>query len=240
MGTARRPGAHSHRGLQPVAAAWYRLFTESHPGYGFVDEQTPELTIAVVPSRRGRGYGAELLTSLLAQAAEDGFPAISLSVEPDNPALALYERHGFEKVGERGGALVMRAQLGGGGGGDWGRGGGAAGRELLKLDEAAVGIREVRRAAPVVVLRFRSEPRRLAIHVSDSNREVVYVRWHALLRLSPYVDEQRHPVDVERRPARPRRRRLTPEDAPVEVDERLHMIGEQPDFGNHGRQQPSR
>ena len=98
-------------GFQPVAAAWYRLFTETHPGYGFVDEQTPELTIAVVPSRRGRGYGAELLTSLLAQAAEDGFAAISLSVEPDNPALALYERHGFEKVGERGGALVMRAQL---------------------------------------------------------------------------------------------------------------------------------
>jgi ribosomal protein S18 acetylase RimI-like enzyme len=99
-------------GFQPVAAAWYRLFTETHPGYGFVDEQTPELTIAVVPSRRGRGYGAELLTSLLAQAGEDGFAAISLSVEPDNPALALYERHGFEKVGERGGAWVMRADLG--------------------------------------------------------------------------------------------------------------------------------
>jgi ribosomal protein S18 acetylase RimI-like enzyme len=64
-----------------------------------------------VPSRRGRGYGAELLTSLLAQAAEDGFSAISLSVEPDNPALALYERHGFEKVVDRGGALVMRAAL---------------------------------------------------------------------------------------------------------------------------------
>ena len=96
----------------PVGAAWYRLFSPRLPGFGFVDEQTPELTIAVVPSRRGRGYGAELLTSLLAQAAEDGFSAISLSVEPDNPALALYERHGFEKVGERGGAWVMVADLG--------------------------------------------------------------------------------------------------------------------------------
>ena len=60
-------------GFQPVGAAWYRLFSEAQPGYGFVDEQTPELTIAVVPSRRGRGYGAELLTSLLAQAKEDGY-----------------------------------------------------------------------------------------------------------------------------------------------------------------------
>jgi ribosomal protein S18 acetylase RimI-like enzyme len=98
-------------GFQPVGAAWYRLFTEAQPGYGFVDEQTPELTIAVVPSRRGRGYGDELLTALLAQAPEDGFTAVSLSVEPDNPALALYERHGFRRTGERFGALVMRADL---------------------------------------------------------------------------------------------------------------------------------
>ncbi len=98
-------------GFQPVGAAWYRLFTQTRPGYGYVDDATPELTIAVVPSRRGRGYGKELLESLLAQAREDGFPAVSLSVEPDNPALHLYERAGFARVGERGGALVMRAAL---------------------------------------------------------------------------------------------------------------------------------
>jgi ribosomal protein S18 acetylase RimI-like enzyme len=98
-------------GFQPVGAAWYRLFRADAQGYGFVDGQTPELTIAVVPSRRGRGLGKELLEALLEQAREDGYPAVSLSVEPDNPALHLYERHGFSKVDERGGALVMRAQL---------------------------------------------------------------------------------------------------------------------------------
>jgi GNAT superfamily N-acetyltransferase len=98
--------------FQPVGAAWYRLFEEEEPGYGFVDEGTPELTIAIVPSRRGRGLGEELLTALLEQARSEGYGRISLSVEPDNPALHLYEQHGFAKVGERGGALVMQAHLG--------------------------------------------------------------------------------------------------------------------------------
>jgi ribosomal protein S18 acetylase RimI-like enzyme len=94
-----------------VGAAWYRLFKEREPGYGFVDERTPELSIAVVPSRRGKGYGEELLAALLAQAKKDGFEQISLSVEPDNPALRLYERYGFRKVGESGGSWTMLARL---------------------------------------------------------------------------------------------------------------------------------
>jgi GNAT superfamily N-acetyltransferase len=97
--------------FRPVGAAWYRLFRESAPGYGFVDEDTPELTIAVVPSCRGKGFGAELLTALLDRARADGYGQISLSVEADSPAVKLYERHGFETVAERGEACVMVADL---------------------------------------------------------------------------------------------------------------------------------
>jgi GNAT superfamily N-acetyltransferase len=97
--------------FQPVGAAWYRLFPQDEPGYGFVDENTPELTIAIVPSRRGKGLGEQLLTALLDQARAQGRAELSLSVEPDNPAIHLYEQHGFARVGERAGALVMRAPL---------------------------------------------------------------------------------------------------------------------------------
>jgi ribosomal protein S18 acetylase RimI-like enzyme len=95
----------------PVGAAWYRLFRRAAPGFAFVDERTPELTIAVVPSRRGRGVGHELMTGLLERARRDGYGAISLSVEKGSPAVKLYERYGFERVGETPSALVMRASL---------------------------------------------------------------------------------------------------------------------------------
>ena len=95
----------------PVGAAWYRLFSRDEPGYGFVDEKTPEISIAVVPNKRGSGHGSQLLDALIERAREDGYKALSLSVEPDNPALHLYERMGFRKVGETGGSWTMKVDL---------------------------------------------------------------------------------------------------------------------------------
>jgi GNAT superfamily N-acetyltransferase len=94
-----------------VGAAWFRLFPADSPGYGFVDEQTPELTISVVPSRRRHGVGKELLEALLERAREEGHRAVSLSVEADSPAVTFYERHRFAAVREHEGGLVMRLDL---------------------------------------------------------------------------------------------------------------------------------
>lgn len=91
-GVVALEGPHSY------GAAWYRLFTEREPGFGFVDEQTPELTIAVVPSRRGRGAGKELLDALLARARDEGYAAVSLSAAKEQ--VPYYERFGFETVRE--------------------------------------------------------------------------------------------------------------------------------------------
>jgi ribosomal protein S18 acetylase RimI-like enzyme len=94
-----------------VGAAWYRVFASDEPGYGFVDERTPELAIAVVPSKRGRGIGEQLIAALIERAREGGYDALSLSVEPGNPARKLYERHGFEVVEQGTEAWTMRAPL---------------------------------------------------------------------------------------------------------------------------------
>jgi ribosomal protein S18 acetylase RimI-like enzyme len=98
-------------GPNRVGAAWYRVFRADAPGYAFVDERTPELTIAVVPSQRGHGLGQQLLDALLEQARADGYEQVSLSVEDDSPAIGFYERNGFERVAEGGGAVAMRRSL---------------------------------------------------------------------------------------------------------------------------------
>jgi ribosomal protein S18 acetylase RimI-like enzyme len=109
-----RPGdlaVIAHETGNRVGAAWLRIFTTSEPGYGFVDERTPELSIAVVPSRRRHGLGQELMDALLQAARAAGHRAVSLSVEDDSPAVAFYERNGFEQVREQDGGLVMLKRL---------------------------------------------------------------------------------------------------------------------------------
>jgi GNAT superfamily N-acetyltransferase len=95
----------------PVGAAWFRLFPRDEPGFGFVDEETPEVSVAVVPSRRGQGIGSELLDALVEVAREQGYRALSLSVATDSPAMHVFEKHGFERVEQQDGSWTMRLNL---------------------------------------------------------------------------------------------------------------------------------
>ena len=96
----------------PVGAAWYRLFTSEPTGYGFIDADTPELAVAVVPNARGLGVGSSLLTGLLAIATEDGYAALSLAVDRHNEgAIALYRQFGFVQVAEAPDSFTLRLDL---------------------------------------------------------------------------------------------------------------------------------
>jgi len=98
----------------PVGAAWYRTFTEASHGYGFVSEDVPELSIAVIASRRHEGIGRRLLVDLVAACVAQGYSAMSLSVRADNPARRLYESVGFVVVEKQGTSWTMVRPAGAG------------------------------------------------------------------------------------------------------------------------------
>lgn len=59
-------------------------------------------TVAVAPSAQGRGVGALLLRALVEEASHSGATSVLLEVRADNDAaIALYRRHGFERIGVR-------------------------------------------------------------------------------------------------------------------------------------------
>lgn len=92
-----------------LGAVWCRL-----PAVG--DKQSadqtgliPELAFAVKPGQRKRGLGAALMTQLVK--ANPHQSAISIRASANNPAVRLYERFGFEIVGDSGGTVTMRRQI---------------------------------------------------------------------------------------------------------------------------------
>jgi ribosomal protein S18 acetylase RimI-like enzyme len=95
----------------PVGAVWVRRFRDDAHGYGYVDERTPELSLAVRASHRGLGIGRCLLTAMLTALRLAGTEQVSLSVENDNPAHQLYVALGFEPRTAADGAVTMVREL---------------------------------------------------------------------------------------------------------------------------------
>ena len=79
-----------------VGACWVRTTEE----YGHIDDDTPSFSIALYEPYRGRGIGGAMMRRMLSELSEAGYARASLSVQKENPALHLYERLGFQIIGD--------------------------------------------------------------------------------------------------------------------------------------------
>ncbi|PWI57085.1 GNAT family N-acetyltransferase [Sulfoacidibacillus thermotolerans] len=83
----------------PIGAIWLHRFDEAHKEFGYVDDETPEIGIAILEEFRGEGIGTALMCELEVQARSYGYKKLCLRVDPTNPARRLYERFGYVHVG---------------------------------------------------------------------------------------------------------------------------------------------
>ena len=116
---AERWGAATDVGVVAIvrgrdAGACWMLRLPPGVGLAFVDEDTPQLGIALEPPYQHRGHGRPLMQAALAAAWSCGVRQVSLAVHPQNPAARLYARCGFVDVGLRGGYRLMLARREGG------------------------------------------------------------------------------------------------------------------------------
>lgn len=90
-----------------AGAIWARRMR----GYGYLDGETPELSMSVLPDARGQGVGGRLLRAMLDALRDRGYRRASLSVNRDNFARGMYAKVGFQTVREDEDSLVMAVDL---------------------------------------------------------------------------------------------------------------------------------
>lgn len=94
-----------------VGAVWVRIMND----YGHIDDETPSLALAILEPYRGQGMGTALMKSMLIALKQKGYQYVSLSVQKPNPAHRLYDRLGFEAIGDMAGEtedeIIMKCRL---------------------------------------------------------------------------------------------------------------------------------
>jgi ribosomal protein S18 acetylase RimI-like enzyme len=90
-----------------VGAAWVRIMDD----YGHIDKETPSFAISLYKDYRNYGIGTDLMQNMLAVLKARGYKQTSLSVQKANYAVKMYQKVGFEVVGENEEEYIMVCKL---------------------------------------------------------------------------------------------------------------------------------
>ena len=94
-----------------IGAIWIRQFNESEKGFGFVNLETPELSMAIIEKYRGNGIGKIMLKQMLSKINELNFKQVSLSVDNRNFAYKFYKKNDFVEVNSEKNSIKMLKTL---------------------------------------------------------------------------------------------------------------------------------
>ena len=90
----------AHNDEEIVGVVWARFWTIDNCGFGWVDEKTPEMAIAIENNFQNIGIGTRLIQELKSELRAQNATQISLNVRADSPAVRLYRKMGFEEIAE--------------------------------------------------------------------------------------------------------------------------------------------
>ena len=90
-----------------IGAVWTRIIND----YGYVDDETPSLSVSILKAFRNLGIGTALMQRILAALKEQGYRQVSLSVQKMNYAVRMYENVGFTVFCENEEDYIMICQL---------------------------------------------------------------------------------------------------------------------------------
>lgn len=96
---------------QFVGAIWGRLLKAENKGFGYVDDNTPELGMAVKQEYRNQGIGTNLIKAIAFEYQNIGVEFLSLSVDKANNASNLYKRLEFKIAKETETSWTMKKRI---------------------------------------------------------------------------------------------------------------------------------
>ena len=85
---------------EKIGAGWCGIHTTKHQSYGYFDDRIPELTIVLKKEFRNMDIGYRLINNPLRLLRDNGYKAVSLSMDIRNPAVNFYKQNGFTILNE--------------------------------------------------------------------------------------------------------------------------------------------
>lgn len=86
-----------------IGAVWVRDMND----YGHIEAGVPSFAISLYKEYRGYGIGTEMMKRMLCELKTQGYKRASLSVQKINYAAKMYQKIGFEIIGENEEEFIM-------------------------------------------------------------------------------------------------------------------------------------